>query len=310
MAEDVATEGVVKDKVILVTGAGRGIGAEVARLAAAEGARVVVNDLGGAVDGAGTDAGPAQSVVDLIRAAGGAAVANTGSIADWDDARAMVAQAIDSFGRIDGVINVAGILRDRIFHKMSLEDWQAVIGVHLTGYFNVARAAAEHFRQQFSGSFVHFTSNSGLIGNVGQANYAAAKMGVVGLSKSIALDMARFQVRSNIVSPSAFTRMIETIPTNDPTKANHVERQKRMTPEKIAPLCVYLMSDLAQEVTGQVFYCRSNEIMLMSQSRPLRSVHRAEGWTCRTIHDHAIPALRASFYDLDRSRDVFIWDPI
>src|SRR5690606_15847862 len=148
------------------------------------------------------------------------------------------------------------------------------------------------------------TSNSGLIGNIGQANYAAAKMGVVGLSKSIALDMARFNVRSNIVSPSAFTRMIETIPTNDPNKASHVERQKRMTPQKIAPMVVFLMSDLAKDVTGQIFYVRSNEIFLMSQIRPVRSVHRAEGWTPKSIAEHALPARRPSFYRLDRSRDV------
>ncbi len=302
--------GFVQDKVILVTGAGRGIGAEVAKLAAAEGAAVVVNDLGGTVGGEGADLTPAEQVVADIEASGGAAIANGGSIADWDDAQAMVQQAVDAFGRIDGVINVAGILRDRIFHKMSVEEWDAVLGVHLTGYFKVARAAAPHFRQQSSGSFVHFTSNSGLVGNVGQANYAAAKLGVVGLSKSIALDMGRFQVRSNIVSPSAFTRMIETIPTNDPNKASHVERQKQMKPEKIAPLCVYLMSDSAEDITGQIFYCRANEVMLMSQSRPLRSIHREGGWTCETLHEHAIPALRASFYANERSREVFTWDPV
>ena len=304
------TDGFVKDKVILVTGAGRGIGAEVAKLAAAEGAKVVVNDLGGTVEGDGADLTPAQQVVEEITSKGGEAVVNGGSIADWDDARGMVAQAVDTFGQIDGVINVAGILRDRIFHKMSLEEWNSVLAVHLTGYFNVARAAAEHFRKQSSGAMAHFTSNSGLIGNIGQANYAAAKMGVVGLSKSIALDMARYRVRSNIVSPSAFTRMIETIPTNDPNKAAHVERQKRMKPEKIAPLCVYLMSDAAQDISGQVFYVRANEVMLMSQMRPMRSVHRDEGWTCQTLHEHGIPALRASFYPVERSREVFTWDPI
>ena len=222
----------------------------------------------------------------------------------------MVQQAVDTYGRIDGVINVAGILRDRIFHKMEIEEWDSVIAVHLTGYFKVARAAAPFFRQQSSGSLVHFTSNSGLVGNIGQANYAAAKLGIVGLSKSIALDMGRFRVRSNIVSPSAFTRMIETIPTNDPNKASHVERQKAMKPEKIAPMCVYLMSDAAEDITGQIFYCRANEVMLMSQSRPVRSVHRDGGWTCQTLHEHGIPALKASFYPNERSREVFTWDPI
>ncbi len=304
------TEQFTKEKVILVTGGGGGIGAEIAKLAAAEGAKVVINDLGGSVDGEGADVSRAQQIADEIVSNGGEAVANGGSIADWDDAQAMVQQAVDTFGRIDGVINVAGILRDRIFHKMTRDDWDSVLGVHLTGYFNVSRSAAEHFRKQSSGSFVHFTSNSGLIGNIGQANYAAAKMGIVGLSKSIALDMARYRVRSNIISPSAFTRMTETIPTNDPTKAAHVERQKQMLPEKIAPLCVYLMSDHAEDITAQVFYCRANEIMLMSQTRPLRSVHRDGGWSCRTLHEHGIPALKPSFYELQRSRQVFTWDPV
>lgn len=303
-------DGFVKDKVILVTGGGRGIGAEIAKLVAAEGGKVVVNDLGGSVDGAGADAGPAQQVVGEIAANGGEAVANGGDITNRDDVRAMVEQTLDTFGRIDGVINVAGILRDRIFHKMSGDEWDAVIAVHLTGYFNVANAVAPHFRKQSSGSYVHFTSNSGVIGNMGQANYAAAKLGIVGLSKSIALDMAHFRVRSNIISPSAFTRMIETIPTNDPNKASHVERQKRMKPEKIAPLCVYLMSDHAQDITGQIFYCRANEVMLMSQMRPMRSVHRDGGWTCQSLHEHGIPALRPSFYELQRSRDIFTWDPV
>ena len=304
------TEGFVHDKVILVTGAGRGIGAEIAKLAAAEGAKVVVNDLGGSVDGEGSDLTPAQSVVEEIKSKGGEASANGDSITEWDDAQAMVQQAVDTYGRIDGVINVAGILRDRIFHKMEIEEWDSVIAVHLTGYFKVARAAAPFFRQQSSGSLVHFTSNSGLVGNIGQANYAAAKLGIVGLSKSIALDMGRFRVRSNIVSPSAFTRMIETIPPNDPNKASHVERQKAMKPEKIAPMCVYLMSDAAEDITGQIFYCRANEVMLMSQSRPVRSVHRDGGWTCQTLHEHGIPALKASFYPNERSREVFTWDPI
>jgi len=303
-------DGFVQDKVILVTGGGRGIGAEIAKLAAAEGGKVVVNDLGGSVDGEGADQGPAQQVVNEIAAHGGEAIANGGDITNRDDVKAMVEQTLNTFGRVDGVINVAGILRDRIFHKMSGEEWDAVIAVHLTGYFNVANTVAPHFRKQSSGSYVHFTSNSGVIGNMGQANYAAAKLGIVGLSKSIALDMAHFRVRSNIVSPSAFTRMIETIPTNDPNKASHVERQKRMKPEKIAPLCVYLMSDHAQDITGQIFYCRANEVMLMSQMRPMRSVHRDGGWTCQTLHEHGIPALRPSFYELQRSRDIFTWDPV
>lgn len=305
-----AGDGVLEGKVVLVNGAGRGIGQQIALLAAREGAKVVVNDLGGSVEGEGIDQGPAQETVNLIASEGGEAVANAGSIASWDDARAMVRQAVDAFGKIDGVVNVAGILRDRIFHKMSEAEWDAVIDVHLTGYFNVARAAADHFRAQESGAMVHFTSNSGLVGNVGQANYAAAKMGIVGLSKSVALDMARFGVRSNIVSPSAFTRMIETIPIKGPEGERRRKRQEAMTPAKIAPLCVYLLSDLAKEVTGQIFYVRSNEIMLMSQYRPVRVVHRGEGWTPELIAEHAIPALKPHFTPNEASAQYFNWDPV
>ena len=276
-------DGVLQDKVVLVNGAGRGIGAEIAKLAAREGAKVVVNDLGAAVDGkSDADIGPAQQIVADIEAEGGEAVVNGGDISKWDDAQEMVQQAVDTFGQIDGVVNVAGILRDVIFHKMTEDDWDSVINVHLIGYYNVARAAAEHFRKQESGAMVHFTSTSGLVGNVGQANYAAAKLGIVGLSQSIALDMQRFGVRSNIVSPSAFTRMIETIPIKGPEGEARRKRQEAMTPQKIAAPTVYLLSDLASEVTGQIFYVRSNEIMLMSKNRPVRTVHRSDGWNGRS----------------------------
>jgi NAD(P)-dependent dehydrogenase (short-subunit alcohol dehydrogenase family) len=297
-------------KVMLVTGAGRGIGREVARLAAAQGAAVVVNDLGGTTDGEGADTGPAEAVVAEIRAAGGRAVANPDSVADPLGAARMVKTAIEHFGRIDCVVNNAGILRDRIFHRMSHVDWEMVIDVHLKGSFNVARAAAEHFREQESGSFVHFTSTSGLIGNFGQANYAAAKMGIVGLSKSIALDMARYNVRSNCVSPFAWSRMIGTIPTQTSDEKARVERVKTMTTEKIAPLVVFLASDLAKDVSGQVFAIRKNEVFLMSQPRPLRSMQRSDGWTPQTLAEHMLPAMKPSFYPLDRSGEVFSWDPV
>ena len=297
-------------KVMLVTGAGRGIGRDIARLAAAEGAAVVVNDLGGSTDGEGADASPAEAVVAEIRAAGGRAVANSDSVAEPTGAGRMVKAALDHFSRIDCVVNNAGILRDRIFYRMSQVDWELVIDVHLKGSFNVARAAANHFREQQSGSFVHMTSTSGLVGNFGQANYAAAKMGIVGLSKSIALDMARFNVRSNCVSPFAWSRLIGTIPTQTDEERARVERVKTMTAEKIAPLAVFLASDLAQGVTGQIFAVRKNEIFLMSQPRPLRSTQRNDGWTPQTLAEHMLPAMKASLYPLERSGDVFSWDPV
>jgi NAD(P)-dependent dehydrogenase (short-subunit alcohol dehydrogenase family) len=300
----------LQGKVVVVTGAGNGIGRDFARLLAAEGAKVVVNDLGTSLTGEGSDRGAAQTVVDEIIAAGGVAVASTDSVSSWPSAHRIVEAALDHFGRIDGVINNAGILRDRFFFKMSLEEWEAVIGVHLSGSFFVSRAAANHFKDQSGGSYVHMTSTSGLVGNFGQANYSAAKLGIVGLSKSIALDMQKFGVRSNCIAPFAWSRMISSIPTQTAEEKARVERMKRMETAKIAPLAVYLMSDRSNQVSGQIFGVRANEIMLFSQNRPVRTVHRAEGWTPETVADHAMPALTASFYPLDRSTDVFSWDPV
>lgn len=303
--------GMMEGKVVVVTGSGNGIGREIALMMAAEGASVVVNDLGSSVHGEGQDAGPAQRVVDEIKAAGGKAVANTDSVATWQSANKIIQCALDSFGRVDALVNNAGILRDRMFHKMSPEEWEAVINVHLNGSFYMARAAAPHFREQGSGAYVHMTSNTGLIGNLGQANYAAAKMGIVGLSKCIALDMGGFGVRSNCISPAAWSRMIGAVPTDTPEKKLQAERmQSKMHPKKQAPLAVFLCSDLAKDVTGQIFYVRSNEIMLVSQPRAVRSVHRDEGWTPHTVAEHAIPALKPSFVPLQQTHEVYTWEPI
>lgn len=300
----------VRDKVVIVTGAGGGIGRDIALAMAREGAKVVVNDIGASVSGEGKDAGPAQQVVDEIRAAGGQAVANTDSVSDANAAARIVGTALEAFGSVDCVVNNAGILRDRFFHKMSVEEFDAVIKVHLYGSYFVSRAAANHFKEQGSGSFVHMTSTSGLIGNFGQANYAAAKLGIMALSKSIALDMRKFNVRSNCIAPFAWSRMIGSIPTETDAEKARVERMKQMTPAKIAPLAVALASDACADVSGQVFAVRNNEIFLMSQPRPVRSVHRGEGWTPETVAQHALPALKGSFHALDRSSDVFTWEPI
>jgi NAD(P)-dependent dehydrogenase (short-subunit alcohol dehydrogenase family) len=300
----------LEGKVAVVTGAGRGIGREIAVLMATHGANVLVNDLGAGVDGEGADASPAGETVASIEKAGGSAIANGESVADPEGAQRIVENAVEHFGRIDVVVNNAGILRDGIFHRMSHADWQAVIDVHLMGSFNVSKAAALHFREQESGCFVHFTSTSGLVGNVGQANYSAAKMGIVGLSKSIALDMQRFNVRSNCIAPFAWSRMIGSIPADTPAQKARVEKLQRMTPDKIAAMVVFLASDAAAGVSGQIFAVRNNEIFLMSQPRPIRSVHRSEGWTPETIAEHALPALQADLYPLDVSADVFSWDPV
>lgn len=299
----------LEGKVVIVTGAGGGVGEGIAKLAASRGAHVIVNDLGGSPSGEGADAGPAQRVADEIIAAGGSAIANTQSVATWDSAHAIIQSAIDTFGRIDVVVNNAGVLRDVMFHKMSEQDWDIVRAVNLDGPFYMSRAAAPHFKAQESGCFVHLTSTSGLIGNMAQANYSAAKMGVVGLSKSIAIDMQKFNVRSNCIAPFAFTRMVGTIPANDERNRQRLEVAKRMTPEKIAPLAVGLMLDEAKDVSGQVFGSRMNEVMLFSLNRPIRTAQTSDGWTPETVVSHAIPAMRPSFYPLDRSSDVFTWDP-
>ena len=304
------TAPMVEGKVVVVTGAGGGIGRDIALAMAREGAKVVVNDIGASVSGEGNDAGPAQAVVNEIKALGAEAVANTDSVSEAASAGRIIQTALDTFGRVDVVVNNAGILRDRFFHKMSVDEWDAVIKVHLYGAFYVSRAAATHFKEQESGNYIHMTSTSGLVGNFGQANYSAAKLGVAALSKSIALDMQKFNVRSNCISPFAWSRMIGSIPTETPEEQARVERIKQMTPAKIAPLAVALASDSSAHVNGQIFAVRNNEIFLMSQPRPVRSVHRSEGWTPQTVLNHAMPALQASFFDLERSGDVFSWDPI
>ena len=296
-------------KVVAITGAGRGIGRAIALLCAREGARVVVNDLGTGADGDGTDAQPAVTVAEEILAIGGEAIANNASIADPDGAASIVADALSAFGRVDAVINNAGFLRDSIFHRMSTTDFDAVIRVHLGGCFYVSRAAAAVFRDQSSGAFVHFTSTTGLLGNVGQANYAAAKAGVVGLSTSIALDMRRFGVRSNCIAPTAWTRLVDTVAADTDEKRARLEKVKGMTPEKIAPLAVFLCSDRAADVTGQVFGVRKDEIFLYARPTILRTMQRSEGWSPQDCADILMPALRPSFQPLATTADIIGWDP-
>jgi NAD(P)-dependent dehydrogenase (short-subunit alcohol dehydrogenase family) len=302
--------GIVDGKVAIVTGAGRGIGRGIALLMAEEGARVVVCDIGASLEGAGTDSGPAHAVVDEIKEAGGHAIASTLSISDPGNGDKIVQAALDAFGRVDILVNNAGILRDRIFHRMSWSDWSDVINVHLNGSFIMSRACATHFREQNSGAYVHMTSTSGLVGNFGQADYAAAKMGIVGLSRGIALDMARFNVRSNCVSPFAWTRMVQSIPTEDEKEKARVERASQVAPEKVAPLVVYLASDQAEGISGQILSARNNEIYLFNANRPIRTLHRSDGWTPQRLAEQLKGAFATSFTPLERSQDVFSWDPV
>ena len=303
---------VLEGKVVLVTGGANGIGKECALLAAKEGAKVVVNDLGGSVAGGDEgSAGPAELVAREIKAAGGEAVSNSDSVTDRNGVARMIEQAMDSFKGLHAVINPAGILRDGMFHKMEDKDWDAVLEVHLKGSYNVCRAAVNHFREQNEGSFVLFTSTSGLIGNVGQANYAAAMMGIVGLSRIIAMEGAAKNVRSNTIAPFAWTRMIATIPVKDEASAQRVNRMKNaMRPDQVAQFAVTLASPISKDVNGQIFAVRGNEIFLMSQPRPIRGLGMSDGWTPTEIAAHAIPALKPSFVDLGPTTSVFGWEPV
>jgi len=300
----------LKGKVAVVTGAGGGIGREIALALAAEGVSIVVNDIGVSLTGEGGSESPAQETSGLITQKGGKAVISNESVSSWNGAQLIIKKALDTFGKIDIVVNNAGILRDTIFHKMDPSDWENVINVHLNGSFYVSRAAAPFFREQNSGSFVHMTSTSGLIGNFGQANYSAAKLGIAGLSKSIALDMSRYNVRSNCIAPFAWSRMTNSIPSNTDTEKERVERLKKMTPDKNAPLAVFLASEAAKEVTGQIFSARLNELFIYNQNRPIKSIHSENGWTPEGIAERAFPAFKNSMTPNERSGDVFSWDPI
>ena len=209
------------------------------------------------------------------------------------------------------VINPAGILRDGMFHKMKADDWDAVVAVHLRGAFNLSRAAVTHFREQGEGSFVHFTSTSGLIGSIGQSNYGAAKMGVAGLSRILAMEGAIKQVRSNVVAPFAWTRMISSIPIKDEAGLRNVEMMRdHMRADQVATLAVALASPRTQDVTGQIFAVRGNEVILFDQPRPIASVSRSDGWSAESLVASGLPALRSRFFDLSGSPEVFNYDPV
>ena len=231
-----------------------------------------------ALSGATTAETPAESVVREIEVAGGKAVADRNDVANFSSAAAIIETARAAFGRIDIVINNAGNLRDSIFHRMSEEEFDSVVAVHLKGSFNVSRAAAPYFKQQSSGVFVHMTSTSGLVGNFGQANYCAAKLAIVGLSKAIALDMQKFGVRSNAVAPFAWTRMVSSIPDETPEQKRRVEGLKKLIPEKIAPFVVALCSDPARHVTGRSLGCATTRsICSRNPGRCARPTRRTGG---------------------------------
>jgi NAD(P)-dependent dehydrogenase (short-subunit alcohol dehydrogenase family) len=298
--------GMLDGRVAICTGSGRGVGAEVAKLMAANGAKVVVNDPGVAQSGEGADSTPAQQIVDEIKKAGGEAVANFGSVAKYEDCLGLVKQARDAFGGLHILFNPAGILRDRMFHNMSPEDWQAVIDVHLTGHFNISRAAINLFREQNYGRIIMVSSTSGALGNVGQANYGAAKMGIIALARIIAMENASKGITCNTIMPSADTRMTRAVPTPKDPKAAEVreERLRRSRADAIAPLCVFLASEQSHYVNGQLFHQRAAELSLYSHPRPVRMVHQNGGWTPETIAENAMPALAVGFSNVGDSRAI------
>jgi NAD(P)-dependent dehydrogenase (short-subunit alcohol dehydrogenase family) len=300
----------LRDRVAVVTGAARGIGREIALLLAKEGARVVVNDYGGTEAGAGTASAPADEVVGEIKTAGGQAVANYDSVASMAGGKNIVDTAVKTYGRIDIVVNNAGILRDRMIFNMSEEEWDAVINTHLKGSFAVTRAAAPLMREQRWGRVINMTSTSGLVGNVGQANYAAAKLGIVGLTRVTALDMARYNVTANCISPFAWTRMIGTIPTQTEAQKARVEKIKKMSPAHIAPLAAFLCTDDARDVSGQVFGVRGKEIMLFGHHRPMMRIHHAEGWTVERLADVFPGTIQQHLVPLETSGQYFNYDPL
>jgi NAD(P)-dependent dehydrogenase (short-subunit alcohol dehydrogenase family) len=294
--------GVLEGKVVLVTGGGNGIGRECALIAAREGAKVVVNDLGGSLSGGDEGStGPAETVANEIIAAGGQAVFNTESVTSLKSVEGMVQQALDTFGGLHGVINPAGILRDGMFHKMTEENWDAVINVHLRGTYNVCRATIEHFRNQEDGAYVLFTSTSGIIGNIGQTNYGAAKMGIAGLSRIIAMEGAAKNIRCNCLAPVAWTRMTQSVPVRDEASAaRRAQMAESIRADQPARFSVALLADAAKDVTGQIFGSSGENIILYSQPRPIQTESKPEGWTIETILSEALPAMHDKFYSLAR----------
>ena len=267
-------------RVAIVTGAGRGIGRSVATLLASEGASVVVNDLGAEMDGSGKDAGPAQQVVDQIVEAGGKAVVNGADISDFDAAENLIAGAIEQFGRLDVLVNVAGILRDRMVFNMTETEWDDVIRVHLKGTFNTTRFASAHWRslrdETAQNRIINFTSVSGLHGAPGQPNYAAAKMGIVGLTYSAANSLARYGVTVNAISPTAATRMTESVPT-DRRRARSADADER-SPDNVAPIVAYLASDRSGWITGRVIQSSGYEVSLYNNPEPVSRIIGTGPW--------------------------------
>ena len=271
----------LQGKSIVITGSGRGIGRALAMLAAAEGAKVVVNDPGVSMDGSGSDKSPADEVVDAIRSAGGTAVANYDSVASMQGGENIIKTCVDSFGRIDCLINVAGILRDRMIFNMSEQEWDDVIAVHLKGHFACTRAAVVLMRQQRYGRIINFSSISGLRGNAGQANYGAAKAGIAGFTRVVARDLGRYGVTCNAIAPMAITRMTAAVPQR-PGGVVGGDVQE-MLPEHIAPMTLYLATDEAWNINGQIFHVAGGMVSLARTETPIATITKNGKWTLEEL---------------------------
>jgi hypothetical protein len=281
--------GALEDKVAVITGAGRGIGRSIALMMAEEGARIVVNDPGVGPDGAGTDDGPADQVVAEITKAGGTAAANHDTVATADGGEAIIKTAVDKFGRIDILVNNAGILRDRMIFNMSEEEWDTVIGVHLKGHFNCTKPASVLMRQQRYGRIINYSSESGLWGNAGQANYGAAKSAIAGFTRVVAREMGRYGVTCNAIAPRAATRLTATVPQNRPGAEQQRAQATAGAPppggvgmldaDWVAPMTVHLATDGAWNVNGQIFHVYGGTVAVLQHPTPWRTIFKPGMWT-------------------------------
>jgi NAD(P)-dependent dehydrogenase (short-subunit alcohol dehydrogenase family) len=302
--------GLLQDRVAVITGAGRGIGRGIALMMAAEGAKVVVNDPGVGPDGAGHDDGPAAQVVEEIKAAGGTAAANFDSVATEAGGENIIKTALDAFGRVDILVNNAGILRDRMIFNMDEKEWDEVIAVHLDGHFNTIKPASVLMRQQRFGRIINFSSESGLWGNAGQANYGAAKSGIAGVTRVVARDLGRYGVTCNAIAPRAWTRLTATIPDARPNQpvqdGTTEERLAALHPDMVAPMTCYLATDGAWNITGQVFHVYSGTISVLHHPLPWRTIFKPGMWTLDELSARVPAMLEGTLNPMPPSRDIDI----